>query len=417
MIELHLGDCREILADMDENSIDSVVTDCPYELGFMGNDWDKAGVSFQPETWKQVLRVLKPGGYLLAFGGSRTYHRIAVAIEDAGFEIRDTIAWLYSSGFPKSHNVGMSMDKLNGVAPRGKAIPTASTHLPNGKYLTEKLTGNPVADYEPVTEEGKQWNGWGNNLKPAFEPIIMARKPLAKGKTIARNVREYGTGAINIKDTLIATEDEVGRNNKNGPYTSGRTWNTSSTPAANSVGKKKGRWPANLMLEHDQGCEQIGVKRGKKSVINRFKDGAKPFGNGAGHEYETIDAGTDDIPIWQCVEECPARMVDEQSGTKDGVARMFFTSKANKRERNLGLDDGEANLHPTVKPIALMRYLVRMVTPPNGIVLDPFMGSGTTMCAVVLEGFSGIGIDLTEEYMPIAEKRIAYWQEQAESGS
>jgi len=370
-IKVICGDCLDVMAFMDAESVDSIVTDPPYGLSFMGKDWDHGvpGTHF----WKEALRVAKPGTHLLAFGGTRTFHRLAVAIEDAGWEIRDTIMWVYGEGFPKSHDVSKAIDKMAGA----KREVIGVVHK---KYKTKNGTtfgGRPRAEYwnqktAPATPEAKQWEGWGTALKPAYEPIIMARKPF-KG-AVAENVLRYGTGALNIDACRIKTNDDL-----------------------------SGRFPANLI--HDGSDEVIKlfpiVKR--KEVRN------------------TIENSDDLIPF-----------------NPDSAARFFYCAKASRTERNAGCEDltpkqrdksrnvnqpsmngGEGNPynrgvkpvfnhHPTVKPIALMRYLVRLVTPPNGIVLDPFCGSGSTGVAAVLEGFRFMGIDISEEYCEIAKHRIDY---------
>lgn len=359
-IELHRGDNREVLAGYPDNYFDSCVTDPPYGLtsivkrfgrtnlednnqtgqnarnrsipqarlsrGFMGKEWDGSGIEYDVNFWYLVYQKLKPGAHLLAFGGTRTYHRIVCAIEDAGFEIRDQIQWIYGSGFPKSHNL-----------------------------------------------EG-EWEGWGTALKPAYEPICLARKPL--GGTVANNVLEYGTGAINIDGCRISGEPI--------PVNRLESWSgfgQVKQPEYEQEMNTKGRWPANVILDKDT-----------------------------------------------------AVMLDQQSRNLGGASRFFYVAKASRGERNAGLEGLPANHmpvdfigsgvggngikyqvsptknpHPTVKPITLMRYLCKLITPPGGIVVDPFMGSGSTGCAAVLEGFNFIGMDLDPEYVDIAQRRIAYW--------
>ena len=320
---LHTGDNREVLKTFDDNSIDSIVTDPPYELGFMGKKWDASGIAYDVDLWKECLRVLKPGGHLLAFGGSRTYHRMAVAIEDAGFEIRESIAWIYSTGFPKSHDVSKALDKQAGA--EREVIGADKNFGASKKSEGKQSFGDYAGQWNitvPATDLAKQWQGWGTALKPATETIVVARK-LLQG-TVADNVQAWGVGALNIDGCRVGGDD--------------------------------GRWPANIILDEEA-----------------------------------------------------AQMLDEQSG---GASRFFYIPKASRAEREAGLDapDGErANRHPTIKPIALMRYLVRMVTPPRGVVLDPFMGSGTTGCAAMMEAVRFIGIELNEEYSGIAERRIRYW--------
>ena len=348
---LHLGDCRDVLATMGDCSIDAIVCDPPYELGFMGKSWDNSGIAYDVTVWQQCLRVLKPGGHLIAFGGTRTYHRLAVAIEDAGFEIRDQIQWIYGSGFPKSLDVSKAMDKQAGAVREVVGIKDdKSRTLTFGGAPT-----NPEFITAPSTDLAKQWHGWGTALKPAHEPAVLARKPL-RG-TVADTVAQWGTGALNIEGTRITDA---------------------------------GRWPSNVILDEEAAQVldgQSGVRHGGGHARNNakiedlFLTGKKP----------TVTHGHSD------------------SG---GASRFFYAAKASKAEREAGLDspDGQrANGHPTIKPLALMRYLVRLVTPPGGVVLDPFMGSGSTGCAAVREGFDFVGIDLTPEYVAIAQKRIDWY--------
>lgn len=355
---------------MDADSIDSIVTDPPYELGFMGKSWDSSGVAFNVEVWQEALRVLKPGGHLIAFSGSRTYHRMAVAIEDAGFEIRDQIMWVYGSGFPKSHNISKGIDKAAGKLQNEGVGFTVAGFSHNDKLLTTA----PSKDYippKPVTLEAQQWQGWGTALKPAHEPMVLARKPLIG--TVANNVLTYGVGGLNIDGSRVGSEQiESGR--------AGRT----------KIG--------------DDIYETGLQPQGFENVTGRF----------------------------------PANFIhdgsDEVSDLLGEPARFFYCAKASKRDRNEGLDgfeakrdhDGRAdggvggdnprnrtnaeklNHHPTVKPTSLMQYLVRLVTPPGGIVLDPFLGSGSTGKAAMYEGFNFVGIELTPEYLPIAKARILF---------
>ena len=359
-IRIFQGDCRQVMATLPVCSVDAIVTDPPYELGFMGKGWDSTGVANDPETWRQALRVLKPGGYLLAFSGTRTYHRMAVAIEDAGFEIRDQIGWLYGSGFPKSHN--------------------------------------------------GEWGGTA--LKPAWEPVCMARKPLVG--TVAANVLAHGTGGLNIDGCRVWTDD--GANRARPPRTAnailggGRGTNLTA-----SEHNDAGRWPANLI--HD----------GSDEVLAAFPDAIGAQGDVRGTEpSRTGDEST------VCYGKFAGRVA--QAARKDGgsAARFFYCAKADRADRNEGLhgmptkqqdpsrepgrpggenprNRGAAereNHHPTVKPTDLMRYLCRLVTPPGGVVLDPFMGSGSTLKAAELEGFSAIGIELSADYIAIAQRRI-----------
>lgn len=356
-----LGDCRDRLRELEDCSVDSVVTDPPYELGFMGKSWDSTGVAYDVKVWEECLRVLKPGGHLLAFGGSRTYHRLACAIEDAGFQIRDQIMWVYGSGFPKSLNIG----KQDGC---------------------------------------EQWAGWGTALKPAHEPIVLARKPL--DGTVANNVLVHGTGGINIDGCRVAGE----------PTPINRLDNWSGfgqeiKPKYEQEINTQGRFPANLI--HD----------GSDEVLELFPETA----GGARPAKATKRTGEHYEGGWGPISD------GERIGFIGGsAARFFYCAKANKTDRNEGLDgfqpkrdadriadDGvgganprnrsnteKVNHHPTVKPTDLMRYLCRLITPPNGIVLDPFTGSGSTGKAALLEGFTFLGVEQSEEYLRIAQARI-----------
>jgi DNA modification methylase len=479
---LHTGDCRDVMATLPAESVDAIVCDPPYGLSFMGKGWDHGvpGVDF----WVEALRVLKPGGHIIAFGGTRTYHRLAVAIEDAGFEVRDCLMWLYGSGFPKSLDVSKAMDKQNyqnqqtraekqterrlrftawvrstgltssqidkatGTNMGGHYTTAASqpaimtrAHLDAVRHLigdvpdwveeeveirtlgieeseawkSRKVVSETRVDmfgeYEvekkktagmgsgktfgmlqsegenikaekilsitaPSTDLAKEWHGWGTALKPAYEPAILARKPL-RG-TVADNVAQWGVGGLNIDGCR--------------------------------VGDEGGRWPANVILDEDAAAAldaQSGVTRSSSTPRhnNEFKSNSK----GADNAHTTY--GHSDI---------------------GGASRFFYTAKASRSEREAGLDGVEqikagamtgkeyredrptnhpmrANHHPTVKPIALMRYMIRLVAPRGAVVLDPFMGSGSTGCAAMVEGMQFIGIDITPEYVDIARRRIAWW--------
>ena len=443
------NDCVIAMKEMPDNSVDSIVTDPPYELGFMGKSWDSTGIAFNIEVWQEALRVLKPGGHLIAFSGSRTYHRMAVAIEDAGFQIRDQIMWIYGSGFPKSHNISKGIDKSDAVELRrqrdlkftewvrstgmkarqidditesnmgghyltDKEQPTVATaemfnklrpFLPEvpewveqmvrertiesenykkrevvGKYQTDMggLGGERLGDAggnitTAATHAAKQWDGWGTALKPAHEPMVLARKPLVG--TVANNVLTYGVGGLNIDGGRVGTET---RENQPAHNVDGSGWGMRDKIEASTV---QGRFPANII--HD---------------------------------------GSDEV-----------------SDLLGEPARFFYCAKASKKDRNEGLDkfkpkkqdlsrkegnpggdnprnrgvNERLNHHPTVKPTSLMQYLVRLVTPPNGIVLDPFMGSGSTGKACAYEGFDFIGIEMSAEYIEIAKARIAYAQNES----
>ena len=350
LVLLH-GDCLSVLKDFPDNSIDSIVTDPPYGLSFMGKKWDYDVPSV--EIWKEVLRVLKPGGHVLSFGGTRTYHRMVVNMEDAGFEIRDQIQWLYGSGFPKSHNMP---------------------------------------------------GGLGTALKPANEPICLARKPISE-KTVAANVLKHGTGGLNIDGARIGTEMIQG----------GRSDASSFNV---SIGEKppmhQGRWPANIILDEEAAA-----------MLDEQTEG-KLHGAGKQREAELFRVSTGDSGINS---KGKNGTNFQRFGDTGGASRFFYVAKASKRERNRGLEGmptknvhrygpgiGEGidpnapskdkNFHPTVKPIKLMEYLIKLITPPNGVVLDPFMGSGSTGVAAKNLGFPFIGIEMNEEYVEIAKRRI-----------
>ena len=407
---IYHGDNRQILPTLAENSVDAIVTDPPYELGFMGKSWDASGVAFDPATWREALRVLKPGGHLIAFSGSRTYHRMAVAIEDAGFEIRDQIMWIYGSGFPKSHNISKGIDKAAGVEREVIGQKITGRALGGSNWKDGDAGGQEfVPITEPSTDEAKQWEGWGTALKPAHEPMVLARKPLVG--TVAANVLTYGTGGLNIDGSRVGRAD--GDDSVAGSRTA--TFGTQETESGGdgSGGWEQntgGRWPANVI--HD----------GSDEVVALFPDTKSP------KTYLRSSKATANID-WN-----PKEADTEQLGFGDSgsAARFFYCAKASKRDRNEGLDGFEAkfaptmsdgiggkehneetatkklNHHPTVKPTDLMRYLCRLITPPNGTVLDPFMGSGSTGKAAMYEGFKFIGVEMTDEYLPIAKARIEF---------
>lgn len=409
--EIIHGDALEVLKGMEANSVDAVVTDPPYGLvgasrgsssqpgdlatpygrsgpskkrgGFMGKEWDASIPG--AEYWSEALRIAKPGAYILAFGGTRTFHRLAVAIEDAGWEIRDTLMWVYGSGFPKSRNVCLDMDKMDGHGNRGHRIAVANRHHPDG---TLEPNGEHLPAYEPKTDAAKQWAGWGTALKPAWEPIIMARKPMVG--TVAENVLAHGTGAINVDACRVPLEEDC-RLLKGGTYGGNRgsdkgtsMFGTNTKGLGYEVPSANGRWPANLI--HD-GSEEVLAGFPKSSTTGKRSDKSKSAEVG----------GT----IWLANNHQSTEYTDAGF-----AARFFYCAKASKSDRGTG------NNHPTVKPTELMRYLVRLVTPPGGKVIDPFSGSGSTGKAAVLEGFKFIGIEREAEYVAIAEARIAEAQRQ-----
>lgn len=384
--QILVGDCRDRLKELSDGSIDSIVTDPPYELGFMGKSWDASGVAYDVTVWQECLRVLKPGGHLLAFSGSRTYHRMAVAIEDAGFQIRDQIMWVYGSGFPKSLNISIAIDKQAGVmGHRGKRVSVAGNRNQNGEDLPNAQS---MPHHEPITPEAKGWEGWGTALKPAHEPIVLARKPLVG--TVAENVLRFGVGGLNIDGCRVATDEKfVDLPNRAWVNADGLSYaesNHNHRDGSNAVAVEKlnnlGRWPANLI--HD----------GSDEVLELFPDskgGAYPAKRG------------------QAVNTAFASGQETEGGFRKmgdigSAARFFYCAKASKKDRNEGLD--HLNHHPTVKPTELMRYLCRLITPPNGVILDPFTGSGSTGKAAILEGFKFVGVEQSVEYVAIAEARI-----------
>jgi site-specific DNA-methyltransferase (adenine-specific) len=362
---------------LDAESVDSIVTDPPYGLSFMGKGWDHGvpGVEF----WTEALRIAKPGAHLLAFGGTRTYHRLAVAIEDAGWEIRDCVMWVYGSGFPKSHDVSKAIDREAGAEREAELVPTkaGNTRRDRGTtYATETHAG--FRDISaPATEAAKQWQGWGTALKPAYEPIIVARKPL-RG-TVAGNVLEWGTGGINVDGCRIDFLNEADKGDPNRFKTawsgngSNEGWQRESHKnyVTVPVGIKGGRWPANFI--HD-GSEEVG---------NLLGDAARFF-------YCAKASKRDRDEGLRAFEE---QIAGGMSGRHDGTMGSVTMSR---------------NHHPTVKPTDLMRYLCRLVTPPDGLVLDPFTGSGSTGKAAILEGFRFVGCELSAEYIEIARARIGH---------
>jgi len=389
---LYLGDCLDVVPAL--IGIDSVVTDSPYGLQFMGKDWDR-GVPGE-RFWRVIMDACKPGAHLLAFGGTRTYHQLVCAIEDAGWEIRDTIMWVYGSGFPKSLDVSKAIDKAVGAEREIVGIdPNRATRLVHqrGEYETTCGwdAGNRRIDITaPATEAAKQWDGWGTALKPAVELICLARKPLSE-KTIAANVLKHGVGGLNIDRCRIPINPDVDASQlrtMNRKQRQDRSeWGfskESDTPQV--IQPSKGRWPANLI--HDGSEEVMGLfpqssTTGKRVKSDRVQQDVvnTPFTRGK-EAPEYIDSGS--------------------------AARFFYCAKASRAER------GKGNDHPTVKPIALMRYLCRLITPPNGIVLDPFMGSGSTLIAAPLEGFQSVGIEIEEHSFDIACKRIAQAERQGQ---
>lgn len=429
---LHRGDCLAVMRTMQDSSVDSIVTDPPYELGFMGKSWDSTGIAYNIEVWREALRVLKPGGHLLAFSGSRTYHRMTCAIEDAGFEIRDQIMWVYGSGFPKSMDVSKAMDKMAGAerTGTGEMVRGGCRAARGGSELVgsepvESLKWKEIT--QPATEAAKQWDGWGTALKPAHEPIVVARKPLIG--TVAENVLAHGTGALNIDDCRVGWPDgvapEIGTPGWGGPSKKltaapGQDGDT----VERSQPSQLGRWPANLI--HD----------GSDEVLLAFPDAVGQQGKVTGCE-PTANGFSGTVKFGGMIGRVPSGDPRNDAGS---AARFFYCAKASKQDRDEGLhgftlkeggiknDSGRgysetdpmrkimrANIHPTVKPTELLRYLWRLVTPPGGTGLDLFMGSGSGGKAAILEGFNYIGIELDEDrdgspldYFPVAVARITH---------
>lgn len=391
-IKLFNGDSAQVLRQLPENSIDSIVCDPPYGLSFMGKRWDYDVPSV--DLWREVLRVLKPGGHLLAFGGTRTYHRLVVNIEDAGFEIRDQIQWLYGSGFPKSQDISKAIDKQAGaIGNRGKRFNAAGIGESNGG---SKLRSDHP-DYVPpeaVTEDAKRWQGFGTALKPANEPIVLARKPIEKGLTIADNVLKYGTGSLNIDGCRIGFASEADKEQTkvplaNIPNGEGGFMRVEGRRDAVYQPNDGGRWPANVLLD-ETAAEALDAQSGvSKSMAPKKSDN------------RTVVKAGDSLQLGKAGVHNPENSYSDAGG----ASRFFYVAKASKKER------GTENNHPTVKPIKLMAYLCRLVTPPGGTVLDPFMGSGSTGLAALEEGFSFIGIELSAEYFDIAKARLKYTEE------
>ena len=361
--KLYRDDSLKRMAKLPDNSIDAVVTDPPYGISFMNSKWDYDVPSV--ELWREVHRVLKPGGYLLSFAGTRTYHRMACGIEDAGFEIRDMCAWVYGSGFPKSLNIGKAVDEL-----RGNKRRVIGTNISGKTALWHEKADMGKHD---ITKGNSEWEGWGTNLKPSMEPIVIARKPLSE-KTVVENVLKWKTGGINVDGCRVKFKNEsdkrVGtKDSQKGA--SGNPFSSGNNDGSISTYKNNGRFPANLI--HD----------GSDEVLELFPNNA---------------------------------------------ARFFYTAKASKSERNMGCDELEKrsnmrvnaprqneeakyaskpkNFHPTVKPVSLMKYLIKLVSREDATILDPFIGSGTTAVACERLNRKWIGIEKEREYYNIAVKRI-----------
>ncbi len=429
--KLVCGNNLKIVSTWPSNYFDSIITDPPYELGFMGKSWDSSGIAYSVPLWKQLLRVSKPGAFLLCFGGTRTHHRVVCAIEDAGWEIRDCMMWLYGSGFPKSHNISKAIDKAKGterkvIGQKNYTCPKAdntigerSYGISGGRLLDGREAGQRITQEitTPATYLAKQWDGYGTALKPAWEPIIVAMKPL--DGTFAHNAETHQVAGLNIDAARIGTgpSPSVERRKHAAPKKSiGATgWVTPARPPEYNeqrAGEQQGRWPANLILDEEAGAmldEQSGISKS----TNQTRKNKNNTGNGLTHgKMKPVDShGFSD------------------SG---GASRFFYCAKASKKERNLGCEDlpekqyshdgrdkpienayqrndsKATNNHPTVKPLAIIKYLCTLLKMPNPnqVILDPFMGSGTTGMACKSLGINFIGIDLSLDYCHIARKRI-----------
>lgn len=452
------GDSLEVLKTFPDSSFDSIVSDPPYGLSFMGKKWDYDVPSVK--LWEEALRVLKPGGYILVACGTRTQHRMAVNIEDAGFEIRDVITWHYGSGFPKSLDISKAIDKHAGAQRRVIGINKngATKLMEERPWNKNENYGGTIKITEPATEEAKKWQGWGTALKPATEFWTLARKPLSE-KTVAENVLKHGTGGINIDGCRISTNEIISNHSRGeeSAISKGKYGDSSEQETHQTSGQALGRFPANLILSHHPDCVCVGKKQvrgsnSKPSDIGKGREG--DFTNGIyGAKQSKVTAshvdenGNEEVEDWNCHEDCPIKIMDEQSGISKssggsgeksmgalgkngkygkyalntladnagglgdigGASRFFYCAKSSKSERSKGL---EINNHPTVKPVKLMQYLVRMITPPNGLCLDPYNGSGTTGIACKLEGVNYIGIEREREYCDISEARIKAWGEE-----
>ena len=373
MINLLHGDCLEQMKTLDDNSVDSIVSDPPYGISFMAKKWDYDVPSV--EVWEEAMRVLKPGGHALIACGTRTQHRMVVNIEDAGFEIRDVVSWIYGSGFPKSLNISKAIDKAAGAEREvvgSRKLQGEALKMKGGNFLVheDREETDSIDITAPETEAAKQWDGWGTALKPACEFFTLCRKPLSE-KTIAANVLKWGTGGINIDGCRVEGEKPLRETTEGNEGLFGM----GSRKAVGTT--TQGRFPANLI--HDGSQEVLELLPETKSSAGKKQTPSKST-NGFGY-YK----GTDKVV---------------GHNDQGSVARFFYCPKASRKDRN------EGNNHPTVKPTALMAYLCRLITPTGGVVLDPYMGSGSTGKAAVREGFSFVGCELDTDYYEIATERV-----------
>ena len=490
---LYHGNCLDELKNLPDNSIDAIVTDPPYGLGnadpdyimsalkmwiegdrehipagkgFMGKQWD-AFVP-PPAVWDECFRVLKPGGHILVFAGTRTQDLMGLSVRMAGFEIRDSISWIYGSGFPKSLDISKALDKMAGAEREviGRN-PNSRENATKENTLYESGTvGKTDFITAPATDAAKQWAGWGTALKPALEPIIVGRKPLSE-KNVASNVLKWGTGGINIDGSRVGNEERTDTITENG--FGSNFMDDGWVPSGKSYEKTvTGRFPANLIFTHAEDCVEVGVVE-ESYAINKTEEWTG-FGQKERPDYESSEQKVSTV-LYECVDGCPVKELDEQSGNRPGgtfpakrgqavntsfasgqetpggqrqmgdsggASRFFYVAKANKKDRNEGLDGlmekgkvyngtsedsaGKApgsvedkfstkpqtNFHPTVKPTSLMEYLVALVCPVGGVVLDPFTGSGSTGKAAIRKGMKFVGIEMTDEYLPIIKGRLEH---------
>jgi DNA modification methylase len=440
-------DCLAALPTLPDNSIDAIITDPPAGISFMGKDWDKDKggrdhwITWMTQVANECNRVLKPGAHALVWALPRTSHWTATAWENAGFEVRDCVYHVFGQGFPKSLDISKAIDKLHGAERTeviGKYQPPDMDRPWNLSKASDKRTvevfsssRNNLDILAPATPDAEYWQGWGTSLKPAVECWWLFRKPISE-KNIAANVLKWNTGALNIDDTRIPTNEKIGTRSTGGFTAQHGVYHGSDKYEVHDrdYDSTGGRWPANLILSHHPDCELVGEKQIPGYVINRWTDGAKPFGNGAGHNYTSEQiCDTETIPIYQCHPDCPIGMLGDK-------ARFFYTPKVSSKERNEGLSNfpdkvgggmqGTAdktlltgsgnprnnimkNNHPTVKPIALMQYLITLITPPNGTILDPFMGTASTGIAALNLSHSFIGIESDPDYYQLARARLTYY--------
>ncbi len=401
---IYQGDCLEIMAEMPENSVDSIITDPPYGLEFMGKHWDHGipGIAF----WTEALRVAKPGAFMFAFGGTRTHHRLMVAIEDAGWIIRDVIMWVYSSGFKKGLDISKKMDEKAGAE---REVVGKKIRLGKKKYYPRNPTGNGVSmgnftnpnegqdETAPSTPAARLWDGWGTGLAPSYEPIVVAMKPLEGG--FVENAEKWGVGGLWVDGGRIEADEYLGR--PAGQQVNSYEWSKRPNPMRGKItSEPQGRWPKNLI--HDASPDvlrEFDKAKGRKiqavkpSKLNRCtSDNKSVFNNKSIRTSSYSDVDTSPARFYQI---CPP---DEEP------VRFIYCPKAGTSEKNKGEGD---NTHPTVKPLSLIRYLARLSkTPTGGIILDPFLGSGTTLLAARAEGRAGIGIELEPDYCDIARRRL-----------